>query len=84
MPYVLGLSVFTGGVFGLYLKKVEKLYSTPTGYQYVVFLTIYVDGEMSTFLSHKLADSLEKDICMIEKVSKAVIHVNPIEINKRS
>lgn len=60
------------------IKKVSSLYSTPTGYQYVVFLTIYVDGEMSTFLSHKLADSLEKDICMIEKVSKAVIHVNPI------
>ena len=60
------------------IKKVDEFYSTPTGYQYVVFLTIYVDGNLSTFASHNLADSLERDICKLEKISKAIVHVNPI------
>ena len=60
------------------IKKVDDLYSTPTGYQYAVFLTIYVDGNLSTFASHNLADSLEKDISKLEKVAKAIVHVNPI------
>ena len=42
------------------------------------FLTIYVDGNMTTFESHKLADSLEMDVSGLEKVYKAVVHVNPI------
>lgn len=33
---------------------------------------------MSTFDSHKLADNLEKDICGLDKVYKAIVHVNPI------
>ena len=60
------------------IKKVDEFYSTPIGYQYVVFLTIYVDGNLSTFASHNLADSLERDICKLEKISKAIVHVNPI------
>ncbi len=58
--------------------KVDGLSSTPVGYQYVVVLTIYVDGNMSTFDSHNLADLLEKDISSLDKVYKAVIHVNPM------
>lgn len=60
------------------IKKIDKLYSAPIGYQYVVVMTIYVDGNMSTFSSHNLADSLERDVCQLDKVSKAIIHVNPV------
>ncbi len=60
------------------IKKIDEIVSTPVGYQYVVFLTIYVDGNMTTFESHKLADMLEMDVSGIEKVYKAVVHVNPI------
>ena len=60
------------------IQKLDEISSTPVGYQYVVFLTIYVDGNMSTFESHKLADELEKDVSSIDKVYKAVVHVNPI------
>lgn len=60
------------------IKKVEELSSTPVGYQYIIVLTIYVDGNMSTFDSHTLADSLEKDITKLDKVYKAIIHVHPI------
>lgn len=60
------------------IKKVSKIYSTPTGYQYFISLTIYIDGNMSTFESHKIADSLEHDIKQIEKIYDALIHVNPV------
>jgi len=60
------------------VKEVKNLYTTPVGYQYVVVLTICVDGNMSTFESHELADNLEKNISLIDKVYKTIIHVNPI------
>ena len=40
------------------IKDVSDLYATPTGYHYVVILTISVDGNMSTFASHELADQI--------------------------
>lgn len=60
------------------IKGVDNLYAVPTGYHYAVILTISVDGNMSTFESHSLADHLENDIKELEKVERAIIHVNPI------
>lgn len=60
------------------IQKIEHFSSTPVGYQYVIVLTIYVDGNMSTFKSHELADNLEKDINSLDKVYNTIIHVNPI------
>lgn len=59
------------------IKGINSLYSAPVGYQYVIFLTIAVDGEMTTFDSHKLADKLENSILELDKVYKAVVHVEP-------
>lgn len=60
------------------IQKVDKIYSTPVGYQYMIVLTIYVDGDMSTFKSHELADKLENDITSLEKIYKTIVHVHPI------
>lgn len=60
------------------IQKIDDISSTPVGYQYVVVLTIYVDGNMSTFDSHHLADTLENDITKLENVYKTIIHVNPM------
>lgn len=60
------------------IKKIEHFSSTPVGYQYVIVLTIYVDGNMTTFKSHELADNLEKEINSLDKVYNTIIHVNPI------
>lgn len=60
------------------IKKIDEISSTPVGYQYIIVITIYVDGNMSTYDSHNLADSLEKDITKLEKIYKTIIHVNPI------
>ncbi|NLC87844.1 MAG: cation transporter [Clostridiaceae bacterium] len=60
------------------IKKIDYFSSTPVGYQYVIVLTIFVDGNMTTFKSHELADNLEKDINSLDKVYNTIIHVNPI------
>lgn len=60
------------------IKSVENLYSTPSGYKYIIILTICLDGNMSTFDSHSLADSLEQDIKSLDNVADAIIHVDPI------
>lgn len=60
------------------IKSVESIYSTPSGYKYIIILTISVDGNMSTFDSHNLADSLERDIKLLDNVANAIIHVEPV------
>ncbi len=60
------------------IKKIDDIISTPVGDRYLVFLTISLDGNMSTFESHSLADSLETNINGLEKIYKTVVHVNPI------
>lgn len=59
------------------VKEIKEISSTPVGYQYIVFLTIAVDGQMTTFNSHNLADKLEKDITKLGNVYKAIVHVEP-------
>ena len=59
------------------IKKIENIYSSPVGYKYMIFLTIQVDGEMTTKKSHNLADCLEMDISKLENVYKAIVHVEP-------
>ena len=60
------------------IKSVENIYSTPSGYKHIILLTICLDGNMSTFDSHNLADNLERDIKLLDNVSNVIIHVNPI------
>ncbi len=60
------------------VKKVDNFSSSPVGYQYFISLTIYVDGNMTTFESHQLADDIEKQITNLDKVYKTIVHVNPI------
>lgn len=64
------------------VKRVNHFNSTPVGYQYQVSITIYVDGAMSTFKSHDIANKLEKDITSLEEVYLTIIHVNPIALSK--
>lgn len=60
------------------IQKMDHFSSAPVGYQYLIVLTIYVDGNMTTFKSHELADKLEKDINSLDKVYNTIIHVHPI------
>lgn len=63
------------------IKNCYNLYTSPVGYKYLVVFTIAVDGDMTTYDSHKLANHLEKDIEKLDKVDKAVIHVHPVNLD---
>lgn len=61
------------------IKKVQHFNATPVGYRYQISFTIFVDGNLSTFESHQIADKLEDEIEeKVEEVYLTVIHVNPI------
>lgn len=67
------------------INRIQHFNSTPIGYMYQISVTIYVDGNLTTFESHEIADNLEKEITKsIDEIYLAVIHVNPIKINESS
>ena len=61
------------------IKGIQHFNSTPVGYKYQISFTIFVDGNLSTYESHEIANRLEKEIIeKVEEVYLVVIHVNPI------
>lgn len=61
------------------VKKITHFNATPVGYQYQISFTIFVDGNMSTYESHNIANELEKEIDnKFPEIYLTVIHVNPI------
>ena len=64
------------------IKRVEHFNATPVGYRYQISFTIYVDGNMSTFESHEIANKLEKEIDKLDEIYLTVIHVNPMKIEE--
>lgn len=58
--------------------KCTNFYAIPIGYNYVLIFTIEVDGEMTTYDSHKLAEHLEKEVQQMDKIEKVIIHVDPV------
>lgn len=62
------------------IYRINHFNATPVGYQYQISFTIFVDGNLSTFESHDIANRLEKEIDKkVEEVYLTVIHVNPID-----
>ena len=64
------------------IKRVEHFNATPVGYKYQISFTIYIDGNLSTFESHDIANKLEKEIDKLDEIYLTVIHVNPIKIEE--
>lgn len=65
------------------IKKINHFNATPVGYLYQVSFSIFVDGKMSTFDSHRIANELEREIEReIPEIYLTVIHVNPIDLKK--
>lgn len=63
------------------ILKINHFNSTPIGYQYQISFTIFVDGNLSTFESHEIANKLEKEIDKkFPEIYLTVIHVNPIKV----
>ncbi len=64
------------------IKEIEHFNATPVGYKYQISFSICIDGNLSTFESHEIANKLEKEIDELDEIYLTVIHVNPIEIEK--
>ena len=61
------------------IKKISDFHTIATGYKYIAIVTIYVDGSLSTFKSHEIADNLEQEIPKkYRKLYRVIVHVNPI------
>lgn len=60
------------------VTDVITIASVPTGSKYIIFITIAVDGNMSTFDSHHLADIIELEITELDNVYKTIAHVEPV------
>lgn len=57
---------------------VGKVYSVPVGCNYVIVVTIFVKGNMTTIESHAITDELIDSITSeIDNLEKVVIHVEP-------
>ena len=60
------------------IKRIGTLYSIPTGYKYIIVITLFIDGKMTTAKSHKIADKLETEILSkVDKVEQVIVHVEP-------
>lgn len=60
------------------VKKIQHFNATPVGYLYQISFTIFVDGNLSTFESHEIANKLEEEISALDDIYVTIIHVNPI------
>lgn len=60
------------------VKKVNHFNATPVGYQYQISFTIFVDGTISTYASHDIANRIERELEKFDEIYLTVIHVNPI------
>lgn len=59
------------------IKLLKDLKTSPVGDKHVVFIIIEVNGEMSTFDSHNLADKLEQSISNLDNIYRTIVHIEP-------
>ncbi len=60
------------------IKRIGNFYSIPIGYQYIVVITIFVNGNLKTKNSHDIADRIEEEVKKeIPKIDKLIVHVEP-------
>lgn len=65
------------------VKRIGDIYSIPIGYNYIVVITIYVDGRMHTKTSHGLADEIESKILKNNKrIKNVIVHIEPYSKKK--
>ena len=62
------------------VKEIVGMHTIPTGYKYILVLTIGVDGKMETFKSHTIADNLQKEIeFKFDVIDRVIVHVEPLK-----
>ena len=62
------------------VKEIIGMHTIPTGYKYILVLTIGVDGKIDTFKSHSIADKLQKEIeNKFDTIDRVIVHVEPLK-----
>ncbi len=62
------------------IKRIGNFYSIPIGYKYIIVVTIFVNGQMLTKNSHKIADIIEEDIIKeVPIIENVIVHIEPFE-----
>ena len=65
------------------IKRIGDIYSIPIGYDFIVVLTIFVDGRMHTATSHEIATEIEKKILKkVKRIQNVIVHVEPFKEKK--
>lgn len=59
------------------VKMIDSISSSPVGAQYIVFITVCVDGNLSTFDSHCLANNIEILVSKLNNVYRTIVHIEP-------
>lgn len=60
------------------VKKIDNISSAPVGSKYMIFITICLDGNLSTFESHSLANNIEESVSKLPDIYKTIVHVEPV------
>lgn len=63
--------------------KITNFNSSPIGYQYQISFTIHINGNLSTFDSHKIVSTIEKEIKKLyPEIYLITIQINPVYVTK--
>ena len=60
------------------VKKIDNISSAPVGSKYMIFITICLDGNLTTFESHSLANNIEESVSKLPDIYKTIVHVEPV------
>ena len=60
------------------VKKIDNISSAPVGSKYMIFITICLDGNLTTFESHNLANNIEESVSKLPDIYKTIVHVEPV------
>lgn len=61
------------------ILDVENIYSMSIGYKFIVVVTLCVNGELSTYESHDVANSVENKIkYKYDNIKEVFVHIHPV------
>jgi len=57
--------------------EIDSIKSSPVGVNYILLMEISVEDDFTLEEGHAIAEKIKKEVCKVEKIVDAIIHVNP-------
>ncbi|MDD2376161.1 MAG: cation diffusion facilitator family transporter [Clostridia bacterium] len=57
--------------------EIDSIKSSPVGVNYILLIEISVEEDFTLEEGHAIAEKIKKEVCKLEKIVDAIIHVNP-------